>query len=302
MTDYIGRFAPSPTGELHLGSLVAALGSYLDARVASGKWLIRIEDVDTTRSQLRYANAIINALKAHGMESDEPILWQHKQLHAYLHNLNRLSTQVYACHCSRQQQRQHQRIGALGPIYNRHCLGKHLSKSNCALRLYLPDITARFTDRRLGICSYAFSELGDPILRRKNGDFAYALAVVVDDASQAITHVVRGEDLLPTTVLQRYIQTLLGFPSPIYLHLPLIKTADGRKLSKQNHAPKLNLDQASANLIRAANALLLDTHALSQTQTPAQILTFLQPQWRKRYPLSNQAMIEKSATLGYPLD
>ena len=273
---YRGRFAPTPSGALHFGSLVGALGSYLDARAHRGTWLIRIEDADTKRSHASHIDAILKSLEAHGLCSDLPVRRQSHHRGDYEAALERLRTWLYPCHCSRKTWQHGAAIGALGPIYPGHCRHRpetNLAPGGYAIRLRLPDTELRFHDRLRGACRYPLaSRIGDPVLRRRDGDIAYALAVVIDDAKQGITHVVRGADLLAATAIQIVLQRLLDLATPDYLHLPLVLTAEKRKLSKQNHAPALNDAAAAGNLIAALAFLGQTTDGPRETDSPIQIL------------------------------
>lgn len=242
VSPYIGRFAPSPTGELHFGSLIAAVGSYVDARAHNGKWLLRFEDVDTTRCRREYRDAMLKTLARFSLHHDGESIVQTERLSDYADALIELSELTYLCVCSRKMWQKDAKIGEIGKIYPRTCYYQPPKRVKDAVtRLALPDGQMCFVDRLRGeICYNLQCDIGDPILRRQNGDFAYALAVCVDDAQQGITHIVRGADLLATTPIQRVIQAHLGYATPSYLHLPLALDENGRKLSKQNHAQPIN--------------------------------------------------------------
>ncbi len=234
VTTYRGRFAPSPTGRLHLGSLVAALGSYLDARRHQGQWLIRIEDLDTPRVLPGATNELISTLARLGLHSDEPILLQSQRISAYQAALDHLDAAgtLYRCSCSRADT-------AAGP-YTGRCRNGPTGAGPYSLRLRLdPDGECGFFDRLQGPQRHTHRALGDPILRRRDGQIAYQLAVVVDDAAQGITDVVRGADLLPATGWQVKIAAALGLPPVRYAHLPVVLDADGSKLSKSRSAAAL---------------------------------------------------------------
>lgn len=246
-SDYRGRFAPSPTGPLHKGSLVAAIASYLEARKNNGTWLVRMEDVDELRNVKGAADEIMRSLDAYGFEWDETILYQTQRKEAYAEALQHLKNQqlAYPCTCSRKSlkakaQTGEIKIGALGFIYPGTCTNKsfaHLKPSDYAIRIKVPEEEYNFNDKILGKYSQKLkTELGDFIIRRRDGLFAYQLAVVVDDAYQNISHVVRGEDLLDSTARQIFIQQRLNYPSLQYAHLPLILCNNGDKLSKQTGA------------------------------------------------------------------
>ncbi|MBA3930063.1 glutamyl-Q tRNA(Asp) synthetase [Pseudoxanthomonas japonensis] len=225
---YRGRFAPSPTGRLHIGSLVAALGSWLLARHHGGEWLIRVEDLDPPREVAGAAERQLATLVAFGLTSDEPVVWQSARHDLYGDALARLlaSGDAFECRCSRSD------LAASGGIH-RHCVASDPARAP-AIRLRVPDGTVvAFDDGLQGMVEQHIDrEVGDVVLRRADGFWAYQLAVVVDDADQAITDVVRGADLLDSTPRQILLQRTLGLPTPRHLHLPLIVDAHGNKLSK----------------------------------------------------------------------
>ncbi|HSH47311.1 MAG TPA: tRNA glutamyl-Q(34) synthetase GluQRS [Halomonas sp.] len=255
MNAYRGRFAPTPSGPLHFGSLTAALASFLDARQAGGHWALRIEDIDPPRCPPGSADIIRRQLEAFGLCWDGPVRYQHRRHHAYRHALERLIDMglAYPCSCSRRQWQDH----AVYPGWCREGVcepGKPLAwrlRSDLGLRPVV------WEDRLFGACRFEPAELGDTVLKRKDGLWAYQLAVVVDDADQAISDVVRGADLLDNTPWQRQLQHALGLPVPRYLHLPLMLGNDGHKLSKQNLAPALPTTETEARplLFRALTAL-----------------------------------------------
>lgn len=225
---YRGRFAPSPTGPLHFGSLLAAFGSWLLARHAHGEWLVRVEDLDPPREVAGAAERQLATLAAFGLVSDGPVVWQSRRGDAYQAALRRLLDQgdAFACHCSRSD------LAAAGGIHHR-CLAA-ARRSEPAIRLRVPPASdVAFDDGLQGrIHQDVFSDVGDFVLRRADGYWAYQLAVVVDDAEQGITDIVRGADLLDSTPRQILLQRALGIATPRYLHLPLIIAGDGQKLSK----------------------------------------------------------------------
>jgi glutamyl-Q tRNA(Asp) synthetase len=225
---YRGRFAPSPTGPLHLGSLLAALGSWLLARHAGGQWLLRVEDIDPPREVAGASAAQLRALAAFGLQSDEPVWWQSARGDAYQAALERLlaSGDAFLCHCSRSD------LAADAGIHRR-CVAT-ARRDDPAVRFRVPPFaTLAFDDGIQGrIARDVSAEVGDFVLRRADGWWAYQLAVVVDDAAQDITDVVRGADLLDSTPRQVLLQRALGLPTPRYAHLPLVVDGNGRKLSK----------------------------------------------------------------------
>jgi len=240
---YIGRFAPSPTGPLHAGSLVAAVASYLDARAHHGQWLVRIEDIDEGRSVAGADRAILALLDALGMHSDVDVVWQSRRKDLYAAAAERLGRHAYPCGCNRREILD-SRLGvapdgaAIYPGTCRHGLAP--GRSMRSLRLRVPDAdadTVTFIDRFAGpMTQHLGSESGDFVLKRADGYWAYQLAVVVDDAAQGVTDIVRGADLIDSTARQIYLQRLLGVPTPRYLHVPVVRNADGEKLSKQTGA------------------------------------------------------------------
>ena len=244
---YRGRFAPSPTGPLHLGSLVAALVSYLDARQRDGAWLVRIEDLDPPREQSGAADAILRSLEAHGLCWDESVRYQSQRSEAYeeaLRDLARMD-QLFWCRCSRKQL-------AGFDVYPGTCRGHRQPRSDAAIRWQVPEVIERFVDRYQGEQRIDLARaLGDVVLRRRDGPFAYQLAVTVDDLDQGITEVVRGIDLLGSTPWQRALFRTLGATPPDYAHFPVLVADNGQKLSKQNQAPALDDDRAVANLQQA---------------------------------------------------
>ncbi len=229
---YRGRFAPSPTGALHFGSLVAAVGSFLRARAQRGAWLVRIEDLDPPREVPGSALDILATLAAFGMESDEPPLRQSRREPAYADAFGKLRREghVFPCWCSRSD------LEASAGVHRGACVAAPDPRRPPAWRLRVPDLRIDFDDVAAGPQSHSLLEGGDFVVRRVEGWYAYQLAVGVDDAFQRISEVVRGADLLDSTPRQIFLQRLLGLPVPGYLHLPLVVDADGRKLSKQDRA------------------------------------------------------------------
>lgn len=273
---YRGRFAPSPTGPLHLGSLIAALASYLDARSQGGAWLVRMENLDPPREESGAAEQILASLRQHGLHWDGPVLWQGDRLGAYRDALARLDSagELFLCDCTRA------RLGPGGA-----CAGRCLPRQDeiappCATRITVrADTRIEFIDGLQGSRSEPLGHsLPDFILLRKDGLFAYQLAVVVDDAFQGITHVVRGSDLLESTARQIYLQQRLGSHTPAYCHLPVITNSEGQKFSKQNHAPALQADCAADNLRRAL-AFLHQPPPTPGCDDPEAILAFAVAHW-----------------------
>jgi glutamyl-Q tRNA(Asp) synthetase len=235
---YVGRFAPSPTGPLHFGSLVAALASWLDARQAGGKWLLRMEDLDRPRVMPGAADAILHQLEAFGLTWDGPVLFQSARLELYGETLKALKAHTYACACTRKELEDSALAIDGSRIYPGTCRGGLGSgKAARAVRVRTEADAIRFADRVQGeIRQSVEREVGDFVLRRADGIYAYQLAVVADDAAQGVTDVVRGADLLDSTARQIHLQRLLGVATPRYLHVPVATNAAGEKLSKQTRA------------------------------------------------------------------
>ncbi|HPU78926.1 tRNA glutamyl-Q(34) synthetase GluQRS [Accumulibacter sp.] len=258
---YRGRFAPSPTGPLHFGSLVTAVGSYLDARAHAGEWLLRIEDVDQPRTLPGAADAILRTLEAFGFEWDGQVLFQSRRLDHYHAALNRLqlSGETYPCTCSRRE------IAMCSPspsvdgglVYPGICRdGQVAGRATRAWRMRVPDEVIGVADRVQGIVQQNLERaVGDFVLMRADGQFAYQLAVVVDDAAQGINVIVRGADLLDSTPRQVWLLQRLGLPTPAYAHLPVVNNATGEKLSKQTHAAAVLPSGGSALLSAAVHFL-----------------------------------------------
>lgn len=248
---YIGRFAPSPTGPLHFGSLITALASYCEAKSRNGKWLVRIEDTDIPRIYPDSEQHILACLDAFGFEIDAPIIFQKDRLNIYEDVLIQLKNQhlIYACQCTR-------KVLGSNSIYQGTCRSLDLAFHQQAIRLKVNDVLICFNDFLQGThCSNLQQELGDFVLKRRDGIINYQLAVVVDDYLQGITHVVRGADLLDNTARQIWLGKCLGYPKLEYMHLPLAMNSNGQKLSKQNLAQALDIKNAASLLAKAALAL-----------------------------------------------
>lgn len=279
MSTYCGRFAPSPTGPLHLGSLVAAMASYLDAKVHQGRWLIRIEDLDFDRNVMGADLGIIESLRRCGMQSDDDIVWQSQRTNDYQTALEHLGGNVFPCACSRKEIADSRlRVGLSDhQIYPGTCrTGIVNNKASRAYRLRVPDGDAaifHFQDRFLGEQSQDLScEVGDFVLKRADGFWAYQLAVVVDDAAQGVTNVVRGADLLDSTARQIYLQQLLGFSTPTYLHVPVVLNQAGEKLSKQTGA--LAFDRGNNDVLHEALLPAASFLGLQLSRPPSSIEDF----------------------------
>lgn len=272
-----GRFAPSPTGPLHLGSLLAATASWVDVRHRGGRWLLRIEDIDPPREQPGAADDILRTLEAHALTWDGPVLWQHERHAAYDAALQSLRARglVYACRCSR---------SALAAAGVPDCLGacRHADYASGAWRLSVQDAPPmHWQDALHGPqCDDLRQQCGDFVLKRRDGLPAYQLAVVVDDAASGVTTVMRGADLFDNTARQCWLQQQLGLSRPEYLHLPLLLQPDGCKLSKQNHAPPL-APTPSANLCQVLHWLGQNPPRDLQQATPEQVLAWGCANWSR---------------------
>ncbi|MGH8708444.1 MAG: tRNA glutamyl-Q(34) synthetase GluQRS [Burkholderiales bacterium] len=259
MAQYVGRFAPSPTGPLHFGSLVAALASYQEARAAKGQWHVRIDDLDQPRAQPGAADGILRALERLGFEWDGPVLVQSERLERYVAVLDELTRRglAYPCSCSRKELEDSALAIDGARIYPGTCRqGLAPGKEARALRLRTHGAPIGFADAIQGwVEQRVEQEVGDFVLRRADGIVAYQLAIVVDDMDQGVTDVVRGADLLDSTARQIHLQRLLGAPTPRYAHVPVVLTAAGEKLSKQTGAQSLDLADPEAELARARRFL-----------------------------------------------
>ncbi len=252
---YIGRFAPSPTGRLHIGSLLCAVGSFLDARANNGQWLLRIEDIDPPREEAGAADDILRTLQAFALYWDGEVVYQSKRYHLYHEALDYLleKGEVYPCYCSRKTVKENGIMGVDGVVYNGNCRKQSNIKSagkNYAYRLYVDDDEILFNDRIVGFYKQDIKrEVGDFVLLRADGLWAYQLAVVVDDAMCRVNHIVRGQDLLVSTPRQIYLSKRLNYKPIQYAHLPLLTNRQGQKWSKQTLAPHLDLNRKE-NLLR----------------------------------------------------
>ena len=310
--NYRGRFAPSPTGPLHFGSLVAAVGSYLDARTQGGEWLLRMEDVDTPRNVPGAAEHILATLEAFGFEWDGPVLWQSQRLAAYAEALAQLQAAglAYGCACSRKEIADSASQTASpattratipaaidgGLIYPGTCRhGLPAGRSARAWRLRVNDEAIAFTDRVQGWAAQCLArDVGDFVLRRADGLFAYQLAVTVDDDFQGISDIVRGADLLASTPRQIWLQRCLGFAEPRYAHLPVATNAAGEKLSKQTLAPALDATKAAYSLVRALQFLGQPVPEALARASVKDVWAWARENWR--FPL-----IPPVATIAWPL-
>ncbi|MBP8169647.1 MAG: tRNA glutamyl-Q(34) synthetase GluQRS [Azonexus sp.] len=309
--NYRGRFAPSPSGPLHFGSLVAAVGSYLDARAQGGEWLLRMEDVDMPRNVPGAAEQILATLEAFGFEWDGPVLWQSQRLAAYAEALAQLQAAglAYGCACSRKEIADSASQTASpattratipaaidgGLIYPGTCRhGLPAGRSARAWRLRVNDEEIAFTDRVQGrVAQRLARDVGDFVLRRADGLFAYQLAVTVDDDFQGISDIVRGADLLASTPRQIWLQRCLGFAAPRYAHLPVATNTAGEKLSKQTLAPALEVAKAAYSLVRALQFLGQPVPEALARASVKEVWAWAREHWRF-------ALIPPVATIAWP--
>lgn len=281
---YLGRFAPSPTGPLHFGSLVAALASYLEARQQQGEWLLRMEDLDTPRNMPGAADAILRSLEAFGFEWDGPVVYQSERHDLYAAALARLQEDglVYPCGCTRKEIADSAIHGIEGAIYPGTCRsGLPPGKTARAWRIRAENRTIGFDDAIQGhVAQNLARDIGDFVLKRADGFYAYQLAVVVDDADQAITHVVRGADLLDSTPRQIYLQQVLGLPAMHYAHIPVVLNAQGEKLSKQTQAAAVDDRQPATQLWQALDFLQQSPPAAIRNAPLADIWQWADQNWQ----------------------
>lgn len=282
-SSYIGRFAPSPTGPLHFGSLLAAVASYLEARRHGGRWLVRIEDIDPPREQPGAAQSILAALDAYGLDADAPASFQSRSEPAHVAAVATLldTGNAYYCDCTRKDLADEEH-GPLGAVYPGTCRNRHLAPGpDLAIRVLTGGTTLRFSDRLQGRQAQSLDDVsGDFVIRRRDGLVAYQLAVVVDDYLQGITDVVRGIDLMDSTPRQIRLQGLLGYPTPNYAHVPIAVDAAGRKLSKATRADALRLDRPGPTLFRALRALRQSPPAALEAAPLATLWSWALESWR----------------------
>jgi glutamyl-Q tRNA(Asp) synthetase len=281
---YIGRFAPSPTGPLHFGSLLAAAGSYLDARAHGGRWYVRMEDLDPPREVPGAAAGILHTLEAFGFEWDGDVIYQGRRHAAYEAAVDELlaTGAAFRCACSRREIADSAVRGLDGPIYPGTCRnGVAADRDAGAVRLRVPDETLEFDDLLRGpVHQNMARDVGDFIIRRADGCYAYQLAVVLDDAWQGVTHVVRGADLILSTPRQLLLQRVLRLPTPVYMHLPVALNARGEKLSKQTHAAPIDNDAAPQLLWDVLQSLRQNPpRSLAGTST-AELLAWAVAHWQ----------------------
>jgi glutamyl-Q tRNA(Asp) synthetase len=278
---YVGRFAPSPTGPLHFGSLVAAVASYLQAQAQDGRWLLRIEDIDPPREQPAASEEIVEALQRYGFDWDGDVIFQSTSNAAHESALAWLIEQghTYRCRCSRRDLDNVPR-GTLGIIYPGFCRNG-CDAGDAAIRLRTNDAEVAFDDKLQGrVAQQLESESGDFVIRRRDGLIAYHLAVVVDDEIQGVTEVVRGIDLIDSTPRQIYLQNLLGYRSPGYAHIPVVTHTNGDKLSKLTGAPGIPFDSVSKTLCTALRALRMEPPAILSTAGTSDIWIWARNAWQ----------------------
>lgn len=278
---YVGRFAPSPTGPLHFGSLLAAVASHCDARAARGRWLLRMEDIDPPREMPGAAGLILRQLEAYGLEWDGDVLFQHRRTDAYVAAIERLRSQgdVFWCRCSRAAL---ERTGS--QTYPGTCRAFTSPRTDAAVRLRVPGGQTTFIDRIFGTQHEDVAvRVGDFVVRRRDGLFAYQLAVVVDDAAQGVTDVVRGADLLDNTARQIVLQQRLALTTPTYAHIPVATDAHGHKLSKQTFARPLPLPASGALLAAALQFLGQSPPDGLAEESPRDILAWAAAHWRPEH-------------------
>lgn len=281
---YRGRFAPSPTGPLHFGSLVAAVASYLQARSKDGQWILRIEDLDPPRESPGAAGDIIQTLLQHGFEPSEPVLWQSERLKLYEAAVDELLARgiAYRCSCTRKELQARALPGRMGPIYPGTCRERtaHSGKSR-SVRVRTDASPIEFSDALQGSNTCRLeSEVGDYLIRRGDGLIAYHLAVVVDDHAQGITEVVRGTDLLDSTPAQIHLQQTLGLDTPGYMHIPVAVNRQGKKLSKQTGAVPVDSQKPATNLLSCLRFLRQDPPEGLESEPLQAIWDWAIGQWR----------------------
>lgn len=286
---YRGRFAPTPSGRLHFGSIVAAVGSWLDARAHGGEWHVRIDDLDPPRVVAGAADSILDDLERLALYWDGPVVYQNKRDQAYAEALDWIEhrAHVYACDCSRKAIAGAGVIGIEGPRYPGTCRQRALTpREGHALRLDVRGATIEFVDLLQGpVRQVLETAIGDFVLRRADGVYAYHLACVVDDVAARFTHVVRGADLIDSTARQIHLQRLLGVATPEYLHLPVALDAAGEKLSKQTKAAAIDTDRPQGTLAAALAFLGHGPPPELDSAPPAELLTWAKAHWdRTRLP------------------
>ena len=296
---YVGRFAPSPSGSLHFGSLITALASYLDAKHHKGTWLVRMEDIDEPRCVKGADAAILTTLERHHLQWDGDVLYQSQQHPRYQEKVNQLLQQgaAYYCRCTRKQ------IKAMGGRYNGECRTQNIiDDSHVAVRMKLDNPLMSFDDGMIGHVD-AGGEPEDCVIKRRDGLFSYHLVVALDDAYQGVTHIVRGRDLLDVTPLHKTLYAALGCPPVTYCHVPVAAVAAGRKLSKQNHAKPVNNKNVMTNLLHClqflglANVMPLDSQHYS---SPESLISAAISHWdRKLVPNTAEIIVDSNESTYY---
>lgn len=286
---YVGRFAPTPSGHLHFGSLLAALASFLDARHHGGQWLVRIEDLDQPRNLPGATDHILSTLETYGLEWDGDVLRQSANLERYEHVLLKLLEQgdAYYCDCPRKLIMEH------GGVYPGYCRTRELTAADShAIRVRAPEEPVTLDDRLQGkFRQHLDADVGDFVIRRRDGIIAYQLAVVVDDIAQGVTDIIRGADLLDSTPRQLWLYRLLKASPPRYLHIPLIMRKDGEKLSKRLASAPIAGAHATATLFRALTALAQEPpHALRDAPVREQLIWAIAHWQPQRLPAVRQIM------------
>jgi len=295
---YVGRFAPSPSGQLHFGSLVTALASFLDARHHNGKWLVRMEDIDQPRCIDGVDSDILRTLECHGLTWDSEVLYQHQEHDRYEAKLNELlnHNQAYYCACTRKK------IRAAGRHNNSYCRSLQLGNNtpNTAIRLKLDTTLTSFDDGIMGLTSPSTKQPEDVIIKRSDRLFSYNFVVALDDDYQGVTHVVRGADLLEVTPLQQCIYQVLSCHVPEYSHIPVASISPGRKLSKQNHAAPVNNQQVLTNLLKALTYLGFNISNRDDFANAEQLLAWAIRHWdRKLVPKIPEIIVDKTECTYY---
>lgn len=282
---YRGRFAPTPSGPLHAGSLMTALASWLDARKAGGAWLLRIDDLDSARCQQRHTDTILKQLEGHGLHWDEAPVYQSRQARHYRAALEQLQEagHLYPCACTRAILKRDSRPGPDGPVYNGHCraLSGTVNAARAATRMRVPPQLITLNDGLQGSLERSTEkDIGDFVVRRADHVIGYQLACAVDEHNMRITDVVRGADLIGSTFCQWIVQDTLRLRVPAYHHLPLALDAQGRKLSKQNHSPSIKTHLASPNLFIALQGLGQQPPATLYREAPRTVLAWALIHWQ----------------------
>ena len=278
----IGRFAPTPSGDLHLGSLVAAVASFLDAKSRGGLWLLRIDDVDLPRARADSVLNILRALDAFGFEWDGDVVYQSRHLDIYQEFLERLRPFLFECCCTRQSLKNQRKASDGGIFYPGICKNRKISGAleNKTIRFEVPNKPLIFNDFLLGECMQNLAnDCGDFVIKRRDNVFAYHLATVVDDDLSGVSHVVRGADLKDSTFRQILLQEVLGLKTPFYAHLPIVKNENGEKLSKQTHAKPLNRRKPSEELWMALKFLKQNPPFEIKKASTAEIWAWAKKAW-----------------------